>query len=154
MKAYKTICLAALATFGLSTAAAAQTVTPVSTNFTASGPTSLTSGGTRLNCTSTFRGTTSADGRTASITSASLAGFGCGLVSATNLPWTVTAQSTTAITVSGVAVNVPFATCGPSNLSAAYNNATGQMTFANAPLAPNCSVTGTLTTSPTLTIVP
>lgn len=147
MKLMKILCIGVLATTALPAAAMAQTATPDGP-FVADGTTNLTKGGTSLACTAHFVG--SIGGGVGQVTSATFSGgtLGlCGTVAATNLPWTLTALSTTSVKISGVAVNTPIGNCSPAaDLVGAYNNTTHVLSFVNQALPPDCKVSGNLTT--------
>jgi len=145
MKAFKKLSIAALATIGLTGAALAATITPDGA-FQADGSTNLTKSILSLPCTAHFVGNVS--GGVGHVTSASFTGSGglCSSVTATNLPWTVTATSATTGTISGVAVNTPIGNCTSGTLTGSYNNSTHVLSFTNQPLPGGCSVSATLTT--------
>ncbi|WP_394846755.1 hypothetical protein LZC95_04735 [Pendulispora brunnea] len=126
---------------------------PASTNFTASGSMTLKKGLVTLNCTASFSGATDAAGA-GKVTAASFSGSSlCSGLTSANLPWPIVPSSTTQVSVQNVRVNTSLGACGPSNLAAAYNNTNGSLTFSNASLSGGCSVSGTLTTSPRITVV-
>ncbi|WP_394834960.1 hypothetical protein LVJ94_51520 [Pendulispora rubella] len=128
-------------------------LTPASTNFTASGSMTLKKGLVTLNCTATFTGATDAAGA-GKVTAATFSGGSlCSGLKSAGFPWAVVPSSTTQATVQNVTVNTSLGACGPSNLAAAYNNTNGSLTFTNAALSGGCSVSGTLTTSPRITVV-
>ena len=154
MKSIIAIAALSAATFGLATQAEAFKLSPPSTNFTASGATSLTANGTMLNCTSTFTGKTTATGR-GKITGFSAVGDpGCNLIVA-QPPWGARAISATKIKFTNVSVSIAAfgIQCGPGTV-VAHDNANGQVTF-NATLNPGaCMVNGTVQSTPAITIVP
>jgi hypothetical protein len=153
MKSIIAIVALGATTLGFATQADAFKLSPPSTSFTASGPTSLSAGGATLACTSTFTGHTTAAG-VGKITGFSASGqAGCSSIVAT-LPWTAKAVTATAIVFSRVAVAIPgLVTCGPGRVRS-HDNASGAVTF-NATLNPgNCTVSGTVQSSPVITIVP
>lgn len=149
MKVRTSIGIASLVSLMLAAPAWAVTIdttNPPNVNFTASGPTSLTKNGITISCTSTFNGNVNG-GSTADITSASFSGSNilCYSISAANLPWTLTATSTTTATVSGVQVNTPLGNCGPSTINATWDNSTKKFTFTSQSLSGGCTVSGVLT---------
>ena len=153
MKSVIAITVLSAATLGLATQASAYKFSPPSTHFTATGPTSLTANGVTLNCTSTFTGSTDAAGR-GKVTGFSASGIaGCSSVTAT-LPWPAKAVNAKTGKFTNVQVAVPgLVTCGPGSVKA-KDNASGQITF-DATLDPgNCHVSGTVQSSPPVTIVP
>ncbi|WP_186192256.1 hypothetical protein [Burkholderia gladioli] len=124
--------------------------------FSATGGTTLTKGSITANCTATFNGTITTTG-IVTITSTSFTGGGlCGLIqgSATSAnPWTGQADTATQLTINNAQVSASLlGTCGPSQVVTAWNNAGSSLTFNNAILTPNCSVTGTVVTSPLLSV--
>ncbi len=143
----KILCIGALAALAMPVVATAQTATPDGP-FVADGNTNLNKGGTQLACTARFVGNIS--GGTGQVTSATFSGGTLGLcatVTATNLPWTLTALSTTSVKISGVAVNTPIGNCSPAaDLVGTFNNTTHALSFVNQALPPNCQVSGSLTT--------
>ncbi len=157
MKALQVLCLAAAASVAFASVASAATVSPAGGSFTAKGTTNLVKGGATLGCTATFNGTTDASGTFALVNSASFSGGplgSCAFVSATNLPWKITAPSTTSVIVQGVAVNTPIGNCDPTDLNGGWaNGSPSTMSFTSQPLAPDCSVSGNLKV-PGVTLVP
>lgn len=155
MKSIIVITAMAAATLTLATQADARgfKLSPRSTSFTASGPTSLTANGITLACTSTFTGATDSKGK-GSITGFSATGqTGCTSVVGSNFPWTAKAMSSTTIRFSNVQVGIPTVgiNCGPGNITAT-DNASGSVHF-NATLNPGaCMVSGTVQSSPAITI--
>jgi hypothetical protein len=120
--------------------------------FTASGPTALKNNGIPVLCNATFTGTVFPDG-TAQITAASFkGGLICGGIRGAKLPWRVNAPSTREIVLAGVSVTTPLGPCNAAEMRASSDSATGELTFNDAQLAPKCSMTGTLTTTPQLSI--
>ncbi|MDN7751223.1 hypothetical protein [Burkholderia gladioli] len=120
--------------------------------FSATGGTTLTKGSVTANCTATFNGTITSTG-ILTITSTSFTGGGlCGLIqgSATSAtPWTGQADTPTQLTINNAQVSASLlGTCGPSQVVTAWNDSASSLTFQNAVLTPNCTVTGTINTSP------
>lgn len=153
MKSIIAIVALSASTFGLATQADAYKLSPPSTRFTASGPTSLTANGVTLSCTSTFKGHTTAKGH-AKISYFSATGeLGCSTLVGT-MPWTAKAISATTVAFSNVEVSLPgVVTCGPGTVDGT-DSSTGVVSF-NATLNPgNCAVSGTVQSSPAITIVP
>lgn len=152
MKVLATVGAVALMTFGLAaqTPAQAFSLNPKGAGFSASGPTTLTQGGVTISCTTTVGGSINAAG-VGSIAGAAFAGGGfCPLITAANLPWIVTATGLTTATVSGVEVITPLGVCGPSPISGTLIG--GVFTFVGQALAGGCVVSGTLATTPIVTI--
>jgi hypothetical protein len=134
-------------------------VTPVSTTFIVSGPTSLSVLGVPIPCTSTFTITTDSTGTIVHVTQAVFSGSAtCSSVhavfpAAPNNFWNVTLNSTTSATIGGVSVSTPFGTCS-GNVAATvnYNTPPPNTITLNGSLG-ICSVSGTLTTNPSFSIV-
>ncbi len=89
--------------------------------FATSGTIVVTSPAGPVTCTLDLRGTTSADGESATVTRATLGGPNalCGLGRAAGVPWTITPSSPTAIEVSGVGVDALGTRCGPVTVAGA-----------------------------------
>ncbi len=120
--------------------------------FSASGLTNLSKGSINASCTSTFNGTITSTG-IVNITSATFTGGAtCSLISgsaSSTSPWTGQADSTTQLSINNVQVNVSLlGPCGPSKVVTAWSDANSSLTFNNAALTPNCTVSGTVVTSP------
>ncbi|MXN76887.1 activator protein [Burkholderia sp. 4701] len=128
-----------------------QPMNPNGEPFSASGITALSKGTISANCTATFNGTVTPTGSLL-ITSAQFTGGGtCGLITATGLPWTGQADTSTQLSINNVKISVTLlGTCGPSKVVAAWSDANSSLTFNNATLSPDCKVSGTLLTSPKL----
>jgi hypothetical protein len=149
MKKFAALCAAA-ACMAMANPALASSFSPAGGTVTATGATSLTAlGFVRLNCAATFQGTVNADG-TATITSASFVGGPFGACSGVKLttPFTLTADTTTQVTVHGLQVTAPIP-CGPADLTASWTN--GSPSHFDIPTASvnpgGCTVTATLTVS-------
>ncbi|AWV02347.1 activator protein [Burkholderia sp. JP2-270] len=129
-----------------------QPMNPNGEPFSVSGLTTLSKGSISANCTATFNGTITSTG-IVHITSTQFAGGStCGLISgsaSSTSPWTGQADSTTQLSINNVQVNVALlGACGPSKVVTAWNDPNSSLTFNNAALTPNCTVSGTVTTSP------
>ncbi|RQR60661.1 activator protein [Burkholderia sp. Bp9126] len=126
-----------------------QPMNPNGEPFSATGITALSKGTISANCTAIFNGTITPVGSLV-ITSAQFTGGGtCGLITASGLPWTGQADTATQLSINNVKVSVTLlGTCGPSKVVAAWNDPNSTLTFNNAPLSPDCKVSGTLATSP------
>jgi hypothetical protein len=151
----KAITAIAVAGVGLATSAQAYHFSPVATKFTATGPTTLSQNGQTINCTSKFTGKTNATGSSGNITGLSITGsdIRCGLVSGTNFPWKGKPTGATTGKVMNAEVTSPLGTCGPGTVSP-IGLSGGVITFNNILNPGSCKVTGTVTTSPTLSVVP
>ncbi|MEK6350138.1 MAG: hypothetical protein V4764_21830 [Burkholderia sp.] len=124
--------------------------------FSASGTTTLSKGAINTSCTATFNGTITSTG-IVNITSTTFAGGGlCSLItgSATSMnPWTGQADTATQLTINNAQVSASLlGTCGPSSVVTVWNNTASSLTFNNAVLTPNCTVTGTVATSPAFNV--
>jgi hypothetical protein len=147
--------LAAIALVSAATAQSAQaySFTPKSTSFTATGSLQLTALGATVTCRTALTGATTANGL-ASITGARFSGTSsvCALVKAAALPWPMTARSLVRATIGGVTISGGAAgTCGPSRIAIAVTEA-GKLKFHDVTLSGPCSATGSLQTSPVITI--
>lgn len=129
-----------------------QPMNPNGEPFSVTGDTTLSKGILSANCTVTFNGTITPSG-IVNITSTTFAGGGtCGLISGLT-PWSGQADNTTQLTINNAAVNVVLAgKCGPSKVVTTWNNAESSLTFTNAPMAPDCTVSGTVYSSPKFTV--
>ncbi|MDT9046693.1 hypothetical protein RSW36_26605, partial [Escherichia coli] len=67
-------------------------------------------------------------------------------VTATNLPWTITAPDTTHVTISSAGFNTPIGNCSPNQLNANWmnNSSASTMSFINQPVGFDCLVTVSL----------
>ena len=137
-----------------SSASAANKFQPIHTKFTATGPISLTQNGTTLNCAVKFRGATSTTGREGRIIAANFSGSGgCAAVKATALPWKAEPGiSLSTIKIEQVSLFSPHGLCGPDPVQATLSG--GAISFNSTLIPGNCQFSGSLTTSPTITIVP
>jgi hypothetical protein len=124
---------------------------PEGKTFVATGPTSATLNGITLACTGTIHGKTTKTG-IGKVTSGSFTGAaGCSATGLSGLPWTMKATGASTATVFGVTFTSPIGNCGPANLN--VNLSGGVVSFTNQPIG-SCTGSGTLTTTPTLSIVP
>jgi len=123
---------------------------PESTNFTGKGNTSATKSGITLKCTASFKGDTDSNG-VGYITSGSFTGeIGCSSVTLKNLPWKSTAVGRYVVDIQDVTFDSPIGNCGPSTISTKLRN--GVVSFSNDQVSGGCTVSGKITTSPTLSI--
>lgn len=151
MKIMFAIAALSAASLGLASQANAYKFSPPSTSFTGKGKTSATKNGVTLACSANLSGATDANGN-GKVTGGSFSGaFGCSAVTFANLPWPMTATGKTTGTVTGVTFNSPIGNCGPDTLNITLKR--GKIKF-NQTIAGGCAVTGSLTTTPTLSIVP
>jgi hypothetical protein len=154
MKKAIAITAAAIMSFGTvcATPAAAYHLIPTSTNFTGTGKTSATKNGITLPCTANFTGKTTAAG-VGYITSGSFTGqVGCTSVGLGGLPWKAVAKTATKVVILNVSFTSPIGNCGPGNIPTKLSS--GVIKFTNVPLAGGCTVSGSIKTSPTISIVP
>jgi hypothetical protein len=141
--------------------AQAQTIT-AGTSFTLSGDLQL-SQSTTVTCAVTLSGSTNAGGTSATITSGSFApgDWQCGwLVAPSSFPWTVSLTGGTGISISGIGANSILGNCS-GVVGTSWTNPVGStpssVSFSNhsIPGSPStCYITGTLTSSPNLTVTP
>ncbi len=155
MKVLATVGVAALMTMGLAAQASAFSLNPKpTTSLTITGPTTLSAFGTTINCTSTFGGSINASG-VGSISSASFSGSGCGIVSPSGLPWTVTAIDATHADITNVKVVVAgLVTCGPGTVHGTLVGTQPTKTLSFTGTIGSCSVASnpTVTSSVALSI--
>ena len=125
-----------------------QPMNPNGEPFSVTGQTTLSKGSISANCTATFTGTITPSG-IVNITSTSFTGGGtCGLISGTT-PWTGQADSTTQLSINNAGVSVfLLGSCGPSKVVTAWNDPNSSLTFTNALLTPDCTVSGTVVSTP------
>lgn len=161
MKSFKLIPVgAALALFVAASAPAfAVTVSPAGP-ISLTGSTTLGKSSLSLGCAATMAGNITGSGEI-SITSAKFTGNSlCSLVVPTNLPWTGQVANATSLSLNNVAVNVKVigigGECGPTAVTASITENTAQketiIGFAHQALSGGCTVSGSLTTTPFLTV--
>lgn len=154
MRSLTALATIALVSFGFASGASASKfkLSPASTKFTATGATTLVKGGVTVPCTANFKGATNAMG-VGKVTAATFTGSAlCTSITAGSLPWKAQAINATTANILLVVVNSPLGTCGPGTVPVT-DNASGQLGF-NSTLNPGaCGVSGTLQTSPVITIV-
>ncbi|MBV8975806.1 MAG: hypothetical protein JO261_11815 [Alphaproteobacteria bacterium] len=132
--------------------AAAYHLIPESSDFTGTGKTSATKNGVSLPCKAKFTGHTDANGN-GFVDSGTFSGqVGCSTVGLANLPWKGVVKSATKLVIQNVQFTSPIGDCGPGNLPVKLSN--GVISFKNQPLPGGCVVSGKITTSPALSIVP
>ncbi|MEN5090798.1 alkane oxidation protein activator PraB [Pseudomonas protegens] len=149
---------------GAASMASAATIGP-STNFgkTFSAPGTISvsspaSFGIPVNCNINFTGTVAADGSNASITGATVGGSNslCGVPVLLNLPWTLTASSVSAGTVTGVNFKI-LSNCSstPVTINATWNNATNTLSIPSAQTVGSCKITAlSVNPNPAFTVTP
>jgi hypothetical protein len=143
------------AAFALSSSVAsvshAASIGPVGA-FTASGSAALTKGGVPVMCTATFTGNVLPDG-TAQVTAATFkGGLLCGGIKGVSLPWRVIANTTSEVTIADIKVDTLLGACTTPQLVSTWSNEVAELSYANVPLQPNCTITATLGTTPRLSI--
>jgi hypothetical protein len=153
MRVLVTIAAAALVSLGFAATASAYSFHPRSTTFTGTGSTKLTKGLLSVPCTAHFSGKTDSLGH-GFITGASFSGSSaCSAIRPAALPWKALATAAHSAVVYNAEVTASiFGTCGPSNVPITVSS-TGVITFNNATLKPNCVVSGSVATTPQVTIV-
>ncbi|WP_423367863.1 activator protein [Burkholderia sp. LMG 32019] len=134
------------------TRADGQAMNPNGEPFSATGLTNLSKGSISATCSATFNGTITSTG-IVNITSTTFSGAAtCGLINgsaSSTSPWTGQADSATQLTINNVKVNVTLlGTCGPSKVVTTWSDPNSSLTFNNATLTPDCTVGGTVATSP------
>jgi hypothetical protein len=158
MKMAIAIATAGLISVGIAGApAGAYTLGPAG-KFTADGTTSATKGALTLPCNAHLTGIVNRRG-VGYVTGATFTdngAVGCAAVSLSGLWWKAVARTSRRIRVLNAGFNGPGGlTCGPGALPLILKD--GVITFTAVPLQStggDCTVTGNLTTSPTLTIRP
>lgn len=152
MKTAIAIAAAGLMSFGvIDTASAAFELNPESTSFTGTGTTSATKNGITLMCNATFKGKVNSAG-VGKVTGGSFSGqVGCSSVGLSNLPWKSVAINATQVKIHNVTFTSPIGNCGPGNLTVGLSG--GVISFNNQALPGGCTVSGSITTTPSLSIV-
>ena len=120
--------------------------------FTANGSITVTAAAVSLPCTTVLTGTTS-DGP--KISGATFSGLSCLALTAGGLPWKINANAQHGFTIKDVTVQaLVLGVCGPGKIQSQLNT-DGVMLISGAglPGLVPCSVSGSLTTKPKLTIV-
>jgi len=136
------------------TRADGQPMNPNGEPFSVTGATNLSKGTTTAQCQATFNGTITPAG-IVNITSTTFSGGTlCGFISGVT-PWTGQADSTTQLTINNAAVNVfLLGSCGPSPVATTWDNVASSLTFTNASMKPDCTVSGTVYSSPKFKVAP
>ncbi|QZI67956.1 protein activator [Pseudomonas protegens] len=146
---------------GAASMASAATIAPAGASFSAPGTISVSSPasfGIPVNCNINFSGTVAANGSSASITNATVSGSNslCGVPVLLNLPWTLTASSATAGTVTGVNFKI-LSNCSstPVTINATWNNATNTLSIPSAQSVGSCKITAlSVKPNPAFTVTP
>jgi hypothetical protein len=161
MKGFRLVPVGAALAFFVAAAAPAFAVTvspagPISLN----GSTTLTKSGHSIGCKATMAGNVDSAGAI-SITAASFSGAPmCSLITPAHLPWTGQVTNTAGLTLDKVAVDVAVpmlgGQCGPTTVNASIVQSTPQketaINISQQQLTGGCEVSGTLTTTPFLTV--
>ena len=155
MKQTIAIAAAGLLSFGIAgiTPAAAYHFSPENSAFTGKGKTSATKTGLTLPCKASFTGNVDANG-VGSITGGKFredGSVGCVSVKLKNLPWAANATGRRTAVIKNVAFSSPIGDCGPGDITTTLRN--GVVKFTAVPLPPDCTVSGRVVTTPTLSIV-
>ena len=151
MKSIVTIAAAGMLVVGLAEPAAAFRVSPARTHFVAAGPASATLNGVTLNCRGKFRLVVNKVGK-GKITAVSFSGgTGCSTVGVAGLPWAITATSASTATITNADFTSKGGPCGPANMAMTVS---GGVIAYNAAFDQCSQVSLSLTTTPTLSIVP
>ncbi|HVU21424.1 MAG TPA: hypothetical protein VHE09_11890 [Rhizomicrobium sp.] len=134
------------------TPAAAYHLIPENTTFEGTGKTSATKSGISLACDAVLEGSVDSKG-VGSVTGGSFTGqLGCTSVQLQNLPWKSVAKKATTAIISNVTFSSPIGNCGPGKLKVKVKN--GKITFTDAALPGNCTISGSIKTQPAIAIVP
>ncbi|CAN7438834.1 alkane oxidation protein activator PraA [Pseudomonas solani] len=154
------VATAALALCMGASSAMAVTITPANTAFSAKGVSVVKPGILpAVTCNVEFIGTTSVGGADkATITAVNITGGGfCGAASAAGLPWTLTASSLTAGSVSGVKFTVAGINCSstPVTVNGVWSNSANKLTLnPNQPVG-SCTIQSLyVNPTPAFTLVP
>lgn len=147
-----------LATASFAGSAVAATITPnPQTGFTLTGNLHIRQEGSHVTCAVTLRGYVPGGGSQAAIITGAFdwGSWECGwLVNPTGFGWTLYPNSSTSVTLMGIAFNTILGSCS-GTVTTNWSNAPSGMTFlyATIPGSPaHCTITGTLTAAPALTI--
>lgn len=122
-------------------------------NFTGDGKTSATKNGISLPCIAHFTGRVTAAG-VGYVTGGTFkddGGIGCTSVKLSNLPWKSLAVAAAKGKIFNVTFTSPIGNCGPGTIPVAVRN--GAIKFTAVALRGGCSVSGSITTTPKLSIV-
>jgi len=148
------ITAAALVSFGIAGIgpAAAYHLEPLNTSFVGTGSTSATKNGVTLKCKATFHGHVDGAG-VGWVDDGSFKGdVGCTTVGLGGLPWKSVAKGAAKVNILNVSFTSPIGNCGPGTVPVKVVD--GVIKFTDKPLAGGCTVSGKVTTNPSLSIVP
>ena len=155
MSTLSTLAIAASVSASLAAPASASSFMPKNTNFSAVGPVTITTNRGSMACTVTFEAVTTGGGEVEFI-NASLNGSAddCFENSFAGTPYYVTAKGTQQGKILAVSGFGPvFSPCGPGALPFKADK-TGVWSLKTTTLAGNCTISGSLTTSPAIRIAP
>ncbi len=140
-----------------------QPIDPNGEPFSAAGPLTYQKGSFTINCSTQINGTITSTG-IVGITSATLTGsplcrLGQPVASSASM-WSGEINMPTQLTINNMAINwSPFGPCGPSEMATTWSNALlvagiyqSGLTFSSALLTPDCTISGSLVTSPKLRV--
>ncbi|AZC24675.1 alkane oxidation protein activator PraA [Pseudomonas sessilinigenes] len=132
---------------GVTSMVSAATIEPKGASFTAPGTITVKSPASfnrAVKCNINFSGNVAADGSKATITGATVGGSNilCGVPVLQNLPWTLTATSTTSGTVSGVMFQV-LSACSdtPATISGNWSNEQNKLWVSTPQQVGRCTIT-------------
>ncbi|UMZ14893.1 protein activator [Pseudomonas sp. MPFS] len=132
---------------GVTSMVSAATIEPKGKGFNAPGTITVRSPGSLnlpVTCNINFSGNVTADGSKAMITGATVSGSNrlCGVPVLQNLPWTLTATSTTTGTVSGVMFQVIFdCSSAPATITGNWSNEQNRLWISSAQRVGSCTIT-------------
>jgi hypothetical protein len=151
MKSMISIAVVGLAALSFASSADAFSFSPTKTRFTATGPVSATLNGATLSCTGKFRISTNKGGK-GKVTAVGFSGSqACKTAGAAGLPWALTATGATTAKIVNATFTSPAGNCGPANMPVTVSG--GVISF-NGALGQCSQVSLSLTTTPTISIVP
>ncbi|WDD96554.1 hypothetical protein Bsp3421_006769 [Burkholderia sp. FERM BP-3421] len=144
------------------TRADGQPMNPNGEPFSAAGATTYLKGSIVINCTTRINGTVTPTGivwiTSASLTGAPLCQLAQPSASSASM-WTGQIETSTQLSINNMAINWNlFGPCGPNQVTTAWSNALpwadnpSGLTFSSALLTPNCTISGSLVTSPKLRV--
>ena len=155
MKVLSAVLIAGLTCVSLAGPARAFTFAPKSAGFTATGSVVIAKPTGQINCGMTAKGFTTAIG-TAKITAASFTPgvAACANTAAQGLPWPAKAVGAGKGKIAHVSLIGAFTgACGPAVVPITVSGA-GVWAFSNASLPGGCKISGSLHTTPHITVVP
>ncbi len=156
MKNLPAIAAIGVLSLGFASAASAAGFSPAATKFTASGEIMVTQNGATTTCAASLKGATNKSGKEGRIYSATFSGANpnCASLAAATLPWKIEPNPAGGgnFRIEQFTLISSVGTCGPDRLPARLSG--GVITF-NHTLNPGaCQVSGSLTTSPTISVTP